>query len=219
MKFDLKRRPAEFGIFRNRREKETDQSERGKLKAIDLPVRIQIKPTELDMLVPTNGVPLSTFLFGPDLRKPELQVMLLSPLKVFRKPEHLRISIYDDGVDKRKVITFNDCRVEKPQIEFDESTVFLTFKVEIHPGNQLQRISDNVEGQIRDFECKAMQPELFDAAGEEETEEEGGEGAAAGEQTDLMQQPGDDPDADEEDEDEEEEAPKPSRRRRGRQSE
>lgn len=218
MKFDLKRRPAEFGIFRNRREKETDQSERGKLKAIDLPVRIQIKPTELDMLVPTNGVPLSTFLFGPDLRKPELQVMLLSPLKVFRKPEHLRISIYDDGVDKRKVITFNDCRVEKPQIEFDESTVFLTFKVEIHPGNQLQRISDNVEGQIRDFECKAMQPELFDAESGDEDEEDG-EDAAGGEQTSLMEPPDGDGDADDEGEGEDaEEAPKPARRRRARQS-
>lgn len=195
MKYDFKRRPAEFGVFRNRREKETDGSERSKLKAIDLPVRIQIKPTELDMLVPTNGVKLSEFLFGDNLRKPELQVMLLSPMKVYRKPEHLRLTIYDDGVDKRKLMTFQDCRVENPQIEFDENTVYLTFKVEVHPGANLQRISDNVEGQIRDFECKAMQPELFDDP------DEGAEadGNKTEEQMTLTEGPEEEGDDDEED--------------------
>ena len=103
---------------------------------------------------------------------------------MYRKPEHLKISIYDDGIDKRKVMTFNDCRVEDPKIEYDEDSVFLVFKVEIHPGNLLQRVSDNVESQMRDFECKATQPELFD---EEEEEEEGGEEGGA--QGDLMSNP------------------------------
>ena len=174
MKFDFKKRPAEFGVFKNRREKDTGTDEPGKLKAIDLPVRLQIKPKELDMLVPTNGVPLSQFLFGEDLRKPALQTPLLSPMKVFRAPEHLKISIYDDTVDKRKVLTFADCRVENPHLEFDETKVFLCFKVEIHPGNQLQRVSDNVEGQIREFECKAMEPELFDNY-EDDDEPQGGQ--------------------------------------------
>lgn len=177
MKFDIKRRAAEFAVYKNRREKETDNTDSRELKAIDLPVRIQLKPKELDMLVPTNGVPLSEFLFGADLRKPELQVMLLSPMKIFRKPEHLRITIFDDTVDKRKSMTFNDCRVENPFVEFDENTVFLNFKVEIHPGQHLQRISDNVEGQIREFECKAMQPELFDKDDEDAEDAEGGEQA------------------------------------------
>jgi len=176
VKYDFKRRPAEFGVFRNRREKDgKGDTETNKLKAIDLPVRIQIKPRELDMLVPTQGIPLSQFLFGDDLRKPSLQCPLLSPIKVYRKPEHLKISIYDDGVDKRKVMTFTDCRVENPEIEYDEDSVFLTFKVEIHPGNLLQRISDNVESQIRDFECRATQPELFDTRDEEEEEAGGGD--------------------------------------------
>lgn len=170
MKFDLKRRPAEFGVFRNRREKEKDGTETNKLKAIDLPVRLPLKPRELDMLVPTQGIPLSQFLFGDDLRKPSLQCPLLSPIKVYRKPEHLKISIYDDGIDKRKVMTFSDCRVENPEIEYDEDSVFLSFKVEIHPGNLLQRISDNVESQTCDFECKATQPELFDKDDDEENE-------------------------------------------------
>lgn len=191
MKFDLKRRAAEFAVYKNRREKETDQTDSRELKAIDLPVRVQLKPKELDMLVPTNGIPLSQFLFGDDLRKPELQVLLLSPLKIYRKPEHLRITIYDDTVDRRKLMTFNDCRVENPYIEFDENTVFLNFKVEIHPGQHLQRISDNVEGQVRDFECKAMQPELFDQA---DQDEDGAE--EAGTQGELMGAPEDDDDED-----------------------
>ena len=174
MKFDFKKRPAEFGVFKNRREKDTGTDEPGKLKAIDLPVRVQIKPKELDMLVPTNGVPLSQFLFGDDMRKPALQTPLLSPMKVFRAPEHLKISIYDSKVDKRMVLTFTDCRVETPHLEFDETKVFLCFKVEIHPGNQLQRVSDNVEGQVCDFECKAMEPELFDTNADDD--QEGGEG-------------------------------------------
>lgn len=175
MRFDFKKRPAEFGVFKNRREKDTGDEEPGKLKAIDLPVRLQLKPKELDMLVPTQGVPLSQFLFGDDMRKPALQTTLLSPMKVYRAPEHLKISIYDDRVDKRKVMTFPDCRVENPHLEFDETKVYLCFKVEIHPGNQLQRISDNVEGQVCDFECKATQPELFDSADDDEGAQ-GGEG-------------------------------------------
>lgn len=175
MKFDLKRRKAEFGVFRNRREKDAGATEVNKLKAIDLPVRVQIKPKELDMLVPTQGVPLSEFLFGDDLRKPALQCHLLFPLKVFRKPEHLKIQIFDDAIDKRKQMTFADCRVENPQIEHDGDALFLTFKVEIHPGNLLQRISDNVESQACDFECKATQPELFEKADEGDGEGEDGQ--------------------------------------------
>lgn len=185
MKFDIKRRKAEFGVFRNRREKDTDDKEADKLKAIDLPVRVQIKPKELDMLVPTQGVALSEFLFGDDLRKPTLQCPLLFPIKVFRKPEHLKIQIFDDEIDKRKVMTFTDCRLEKPEIEYVDGNLFLSFKIEIHPGNQLQRISDNVESQIRDFECKALQPELFDESSQHEGE---GGGEASGQQS-LMENP------------------------------
>jgi hypothetical protein len=172
VKFDFKRRNAEFGVFRNRREKDTDGKDTNKLKAIDLPVRFPIKPRELDLLVPTQGVALSQFLFGPDLRKPELQCPLLFPIKVYRRPEHLKISIYDDAIDKRKVMTFADCRVETPQIEYEDNVLYLSFKVEIHPGALLQRVADNVESRICDFECKATQPELFD----EDRDEEEGEG-------------------------------------------
>lgn len=192
MKFDFKRRSTEFGVFRNRREKEQQGTEVSKLKAIDIPVRHRIKPKELDMLVPTQGTPLSEFLFGPDLRKPALQCPLLFPIKVYRKPEHLKVSIYDDGVDKRKVMTFADCRVETPMIECDgdADSLFLTYKIEIHPGNQLQRISDNVEAQVCDYECKATQPELFDENKEDDEGEEGGsDGQQGGQQVDLMSNP------------------------------
>lgn len=172
MQFDFQKRQAEFGVWNNRRENEGQ--EKAKVKAIDLPIRIQIKPRELDMLVPTNGIALSMFLFGDDLRKPELQTHLLSPMPVYRKPEHVKISIYDDGVDKRKVLTFDDCKVKDPKIEFDQDAIFLNFKAQIHPGKHLQRINDNVESQTRFFECKATQPELFDAAAED-----GEEGAQA----------------------------------------
>jgi hypothetical protein len=166
MLFDIKRRQAEFGVFHNRRENEGEK--KAVTKAIDLPVKIQLKAKELDMLVPTNGIPISQFLFGADLRKPELQTHLLSPICVYRKPEHVEVAIFDDGVDKRKVMRFKDCKIKDPYIEFDQTSIFLSFKVQMHPGNLLQRISDNVESQKRDFECKATQPELFDEKGEDD---------------------------------------------------
>jgi hypothetical protein len=189
MLFDLKRRPAQFGVWNNRREAEGDK--KAAVKAIDLPVKVQLKAKEIDMLCPTNGVPLSQFLFGDDLRKPELQTHLLSPLPIYRRPEHVDIAIFDDGVDKRKVLRFKDCKIKDPRLEFDQTSIFLTFKAQIHPDGQLQRINDNVEAQTRDFECRAAQPELFDeqTAEEEEPAEEQGE---------LMDPP------EEEDEDEEE---------------
>lgn len=189
--FNLKRRPAEFGVWNNRRENEGDR--KAAVKAIDLPIKVQIKPKELDMLCPTNGVPLSQFLFGDDLRKPELQTHLLSPLWVYRNPEHIEIAIYDDGVDKRKVLRFKDCKIKDPHIEYDQTAIFLVFKAQIHPDGQLQRINDNVEAQTRDFECKATQPELFDDPEDEEDD------APSGEQQELMDSP--EEEEDEEDED------------------
>lgn len=183
MKFDFKKRQCEFGVFNNRRENEGQ--EKLKRKAIDLPFRFQIKPKELDMVAPTNGVPLSQFLFGEDLRKPELQTHLLSPMKVQRKPEHIDLQIFDD-VDKRKVMRFKDTKIKDPTVEIEQDgTIYLTGKFQIHPDGLLDRISDTVEAQTVQFECKATQPELFDAPGDGEEGEDGDGGA----QGDLMGDP------------------------------
>jgi hypothetical protein len=159
VKFDLRKRAAEFGGFNNRWEKNGPEQ---KVKGIDLPFRFQVKPTELDMIAPAQGVKLSTFLYGEDLRKPQLQCPLISPLAIRRKPEHITLTIYDDGVDKRKKITFTDCKVKDPTLEFDEDSIFLAGKFQLHPGPHLQRINDNIENQTLQMECKATQPELFD---------------------------------------------------------
>lgn len=178
MKFDFRRRPAEFGAFNNRLENSGPDN---KVKAIDLPVRLQVKPKELDMLIPTQGVKTSTFLFGDDLRRPVVQTPLLSPLKVYRHPEHVSVTIYDDTVDKRKKLTFQDVSIKDPTLEIEsDGVVFLLFKAQIHPGANLQRISDNIEGKVRDFECKASQPELFDEEDEGEEEDEGDQGELPG---------------------------------------
>ncbi|HSV90940.1 MAG TPA: hypothetical protein VLH80_07555 [Nitrospiraceae bacterium] len=191
MQFSFKKRAANFGVYNNRLENNGPDK---KVKAIDLPFEFQMKPKEIDMVVPTNGVPLSQFLFGDNLRKPELQTHLLSPLKVQRKPEHIELVIYDDGIDKRKCMRFKDTTVKDPTIVIDQDgTPYLTGKFQIHPNGQLQRISDNIEGQTREFECRATQPELFDEKEEEEDE-------PAGEQQDFM----DSPDKGDKDEDDDE---------------
>lgn len=195
MKFDFRKRQCNFGVFNNRMENNGPDV---KVKAIDLPFQIKLKPKELDMVVPTNGVPLSQFLFGDDLRKPELQTHLLSPLKVQRKPEHVELVIYDGGgVDKRKVMRFKDTKVKDPTITIEQDgTPYLSGKFQIHPDGMLQRISDNVEGQTLEFECKATQPELFDKPDEEGEEGEEGE---QGEMADMQPPDSDDDDDDSED--------------------
>jgi hypothetical protein len=177
VKFDLSKRATEFGGFNNRWEKNGPEQ---KTKAIDLPFRVQVKPKELDMIVPAQGVKLSTFLFGSDLRKPQLQCPLLSPLPVQRKPEHIALTIYDDGVDKRKKLTFTDCKVKDPTLEFEDATIFLSGKFQLHPGPHLQRINDNVENKTLQMECEATQPELFD-----EQQDEDDEGGESDSQTDI----------------------------------
>lgn len=198
MKFDYGKRAGEFGAFNNRWENQGQATE--KRKAIDLPARWQIKPRELDMLCPVQGTPLSEFLYGPDLRKPALQCTLLSPMKIHRHPEHVTLTIYDDGVDKRKKLTFTDVAVKDPVLEFDQDSIFISCKFQLHPDGMLQRINDNVENKTLQFECRATQPELFDAEVEEEEEEDEKEGKT-GKQGELMQAPEEEDDDDDEDED------------------
>lgn len=171
MKFDFKKRGAEFGVFNNRRERHGEE----RVKAIDLPMRHQVTVKELDMLVPCQGVPFSEFLYGGG-KKPKLQTYLLSPLKIDRRPEHVTLIIYDNDVDKRKSMKFEDVTIKDPVLEFEEDgVIYLSYKAQIHPGDLFARVSDNVEAQSRQFECRATQPELFDNGDEEGEGEEGGE--------------------------------------------
>lgn len=193
MKFDYSKRQGDFGGFNNRWENQGPDQKR---KAIDLPVRWRIKARELDMMAPAQGVPLSEFLFGPDLRKPALQCMVLSPMKIHRKPEHVTLTIYDDGVDKRKKLTFTDVKVKDPMIEFDQDAIFVSCKFQIHPDGMLQRINDTVENRTLEFECKATQPELFD----EKDEDDEGNGKDD-DQGDMLGKPDEDPEEEDDNDD------------------
>lgn len=166
MKFDFNRRQCEFGVFNNRRENHGDS----RVKVIDLPAKFPIKVKELDMVCPTQGIPLSKFLYGENSRKPALQTHLLSPMKVHRRPEHLTLTIYDNPSDKRKAMSFKEVRVKDPVLEFDDQgQIYVTCKFQFEPGVSFERINDNVEDRVVEFECRADQPELFDQ------DEEGGE--------------------------------------------
>lgn len=196
MKFDFSKRPAEFGGFNNRWENMGSGGE--KRKAVDLPCRFQVKiGKELDMLVPIGlpkGTKFSNFLYGPNLRKPQRSTYVLSPMKVHRKPEHIKVSIYDHELDKRKVLTFEEVTVKDPVIEIEEDAVYLSCKLQIHPTfEQFARIAEKVETKTREFECFATAPELLDQADDE------GEEGEEGEQSDLAE------DEEEEEEEEEEE--------------
>lgn len=185
MRFDFSRRPAEFGGFNNRWENIGSGGE--KRKAVDLPMRFAVKiGKELDMVVPVGvpkGTKFSVFLFGPNARKPQLSTHVLSPLKVHRKPEHIKVSIYDNELDKRKVMTFDDVNVKDPTLEWDEDGVYLSCKLQIRPTfEQFARIAEKVEIKTREFECYATAPELLDQKEEEEEGEDGGQEDIEGEE-------------------------------------
>lgn len=172
MKFSFDRRACEFGGFNNRWEKNGPDV---KVKAIDLPFRLPLKPKELDMLIPANGIKLSHFLFGTNLRKPELQTNVLPHLKIARKPQ-IKATIFDSPTDKRKQLALAECTVKEPTVEIEQDGgLFLVGKLQFHPGNQLQRINDNVENHTLDFECQETAPELFDTEEEEDEPEKQGE--------------------------------------------
>lgn len=179
MKFNFGKRLVAFGVFNNRREKNGPEET---AKAIDLPFRLPLKPREVDMLVPTNGIPLSQFLWGENLRKPELQTNVLPHIKVARKPEHLKVTIYDNATDKRKCLQFDEVKCKDPLIEIEQDgAATLTGKLQIHPNAHLQRIADKVEAQTLECEIKSTQDELFDAP---DPEGDGGDG-----QQSLMDNP------------------------------
>lgn len=191
MKFTFGKRLVAFGVFNNRREKNGPDET---AKAIDLPFRLPLKPREVDMLVPSNGVPLSQFLWGANLRKPELQTNVLPHIKVARKPEHLEVTIYDNQADKRKCLKFEEVKCKDPTIEIEQDgAAVLVGKLQIHPNTHLQRIADKVEDQTLECEIKSTAPELFDAP------DPAGEGEGEGSQQPLMG----DPEKEEDDDDDE----------------
>lgn len=176
MKWKFKKRKGQFGTFNNRNENHGPDD---KVKAIDLPVRHPITPRELDMLVPVEegGVPLSQFLFGSDLRKPHLQTFVLFPIKVYRKPEHVKLTIFDKG---SKGIAFDEVKVKDPVVSIDlDDKMEIAYKLQFHPGHHLQRISDSIEEKVCEFQCEATQEELFGRSDEDEGGEEGAPPAQA----------------------------------------
>lgn len=174
MKFTFGQRPAEFGQFNNRLENHGE----GKVKAIDLPVRFAVRiGKELNMIVPTGtpkGTTFSQFLYGPNARKPQLSCLVLGPMKVHRKPEHLKVTLWDEELNKTKRITFEGVTFKDPVLEFEQDGIYCSGKLQIHPTTeQLSRIVDGVEAKTRQLEIISTAPELFES--EEEEEEDGGQ--------------------------------------------
>ncbi|TMK82959.1 MAG: hypothetical protein E6G57_16595 [Actinobacteria bacterium] len=165
MKFKVPRRQGKFGTFHNRNEYDGPEK---RLKAVDLPVRHPLKPRELDMVIPVieGGIPTSQFLFGKNLRKPELTTPLLFPLQIHRSPEGIRFRVFDTKAG----LTFDDVKIKDPlviTIDLDQN-MEIAYKLQFHPGKHLQRISDNVEEHVCEFEVEAQQEEMFGQAEEED---------------------------------------------------
>lgn len=197
MQFTFSRRSWEFGVFRNRIENPGSDK---KHKAIDLPFRMALKPRDLDMLIPAQGVRFSEFLLGSNLRKPALQTSVLPKVLIARTPTIL-LTIFDSPADKRKHMSFEDVLVKSLYIEVEsDGSLWLHGLVKILPAkNDLQRINDKVEDQTLECECKESQPELEfeETAAADDDQGDGTEG-----QADLMEDPDGEDEEEEEDDDE-----------------
>lgn len=166
MDFKFKKRKATFEVFKNRKKKP------GGDKTITITVRHSVSPKEMDMLIPVGteeSVPISQFLFGGDLRKPQLQTYVLFPINVNRNPEGISIKIHDKAKDP---LVFEEVDITDIKVDIDEDNkkMLLSYDLQLHPGRYLQRISDYVEDQTLDYECVNTQEELFG----EEPEKGGG---------------------------------------------
>lgn len=176
MKWNFKRRECEFGVFKNGRESEGKDRPLA-VKVVDLPILHQITMAEIDMVVPAQGIKTSQYLYGikPPRAKgwqPQRQTHVFPFLKVYRHPEHIILTIYDDS-DKRRALIFEEVSIEGPVIELEENVAWIRYKAKIHPGEHFARIAEKIEAQKLDFECRSTRPELFDEPDEEEEEEEG----------------------------------------------
>ena len=162
MKFDVGPRNAEFGIFNNRAEKHGAE----KVKAMDLPVRIQITLKELDVLVPMQVGKLSTFLYNGKAKN--LTTHVLSPMHLHRKPENITVEILDKEVEE-KMLVLNDCKIKDPVLTFEEKgVVYMSFKVQVSDIDvkDLERVVTGVENKTKRFQCWSNQPELALVPGE-----------------------------------------------------
>jgi len=162
MRFNFSVRKCQFGTFNNRNEFAGPDD---KVKAIDLPMTFPVRHAELDMLVPAedDGPLFSDFLF----RDKHLRVFVLCPLKIYRKPEGVNLTIiYGTSGPRAKEyeLEFKDVKIKDPvlHVSIEDGSLSLTCKAQIHPGRYLQAICDNVELQICRFKCKSVQEELLD---------------------------------------------------------
>lgn len=179
MNFKFPKRNATFGAaFKNRAKKA------GGEKTITLKVSHSVSPKDLDMLIPTQGVLTSEFLFGADYKiKPALQTYVLFPIYINRKPEGVTVTIHDQKAPlKLEKVDITDIVVD---IDEDGKKLVLSYNMQLHPGKNLQRISEYIEGNTLGYQCVNTQEELF---GQEPP-------AREGDQTDI----GDSDDQDEDD--------------------
>lgn len=186
MRFNFSTRVCQFGTFNNRNEFDGPEA---RVKAIDLPMTFSVRHNELDMLIPAEddgGPAFSEFLF----REKHLRAFVLSPLKIYRKPEdiHLTIIYGTSGARAKEYeLEFKDVTIKDPvlNISIEDGKMTLTCKAQIHPGRHLQAIVDNVEMQACRFKCKSVQEELLDKDRTDDDDEGGDEGGDAGAQAEL----------------------------------
>jgi len=209
MKFKVSRRTARFGKINARTE---NHGKEDIVPATDIPVKFRGTKRDIDMLCPLMEGKFSELLYSEE---GYMIASYLSPLNVHRKPDTLKISIYDQATNSRKPMLFKDAKVKDIQITFDQKhniEVKLKIQVLVDPDSQGARLYKLMNSQC-EFEIEATEMDLFEdeetgsvgslVAAPESEEEEAAEETADQEQLFEKEtgfQPDDDDDDDNDDE-------------------
>lgn len=171
MKFTVKKRVAEIGVLNLRTEKNGPQ----KVPACDLPLRWKVSKAngnaEINMIFPSNGIQLSEFLFDKDGK---LQTHVASPLAVHRKPENIRLKIFDYELDPKKFLTFENVTFKSIKLEIEpDGDAYCSVTAQFHASDKDYERLVRIMDQTRKIECRLLQPELpLGEGGNEDDEEE-----------------------------------------------
>lgn len=208
MKFELKRTTATFGVFHPREEK-------NKGMACDIPFKITVGSQFLEMLAPAQrveGEPDSPDTFINELWTVEGYVRrpALNPMKIHRKPEGAKVTIWDEASDKKngKPLVLEPCRLNLKEITLMSPHQFALegqIQYSQYDDKELARINALVNKNL-DIEIFIEQVDMFedekkdDEKKDDEDDEPTGDESPAGDPRE-----GDsDPEADEEQQDPEE---------------
>lgn len=173
-KFKITARAADIGKLNIRPEHHGDKIE----PAMDIPVKVRGTKRDLDMLIPVQDGKFSEMAYTLD---GACLVPHISPLHVNRKPDNLKVTIWDSPTKKTQKLEFSEAKVKNIVVELGAKhklEIMFTLQVNIDTERDAARLV-RCMGESREIEITATQDDLFDYDDQDEGQD------AEGEQADI----------------------------------